>query len=201
MDQRLRQAAAALSGERVALQDLAAAHGPAAHGSLLVLLAAPCLLPLSGVATVLGLGLGLMALNLWRGQAAEGLPCRVARLELPLPWARRVLQLLASFYSLAGRLARERLTRIVDTPRRAWMAATVGAMAAIIVLPIPLGNLLPALALVLLGLGLALRDGVAVLLAAFTAVLALLFTAALLLGAWHWGTVGLTALWAVEVPN
>lgn len=195
MERRLRTAAAALRGERVALKELEAAHGSAAQGSVLVLLAAPCMLPLSGVGTVLGLGLALLACGLWRGRAADCLPCRVARLELPLHWARRVLHLLAGFYALAGRLSRERWTKLADKPPRAWMAAKVGLMALIIVLPIPLGNLLPALALVLLGLGLALRDGLAVLLGAVTALLALLFTAGLLFGAWHWGLAGVDRLW------
>ena len=57
-------------------------------------------------------------------------------------------------------------------------------MAVLIILPIPFGNVLPALALMLLGLGLAYRDGVAVLLAIGTAAAALLYTATLGLAAW-----------------
>ena len=37
-------------------------------------------------------------------------------------------------------------------------------MAGIVVMPIPFGNLLPAVALVFIGLGLVFRDGVAVIL-------------------------------------
>jgi len=45
------------------LSHLAAVHGPAAQGTLLVLLAAPCLLPMPGVGSVLGIGLALLALT------------------------------------------------------------------------------------------------------------------------------------------
>lgn len=130
-------------------------------------LAAPCLLPPFGVAGGLGLGLGSMALNPWRGQAAAGLSRRVARPELPLPWAGHVLALSASSYTLADRLAPGHLTWTIVTPRNVWMASSVGTMAATIVPPIPLGKLPPTLAL-------------------------------MLLGAWHRGSVGLTALWPAE---
>jgi hypothetical protein len=126
----------------------------------------------------------LMALGLWRGQADGCLPGRVARLHLPLVWACRVLHLLANVSSLAGYLGRERWTGLVEAPRRGWMALTVATMGLIIVLPIPLGNLLPAVSLVLLGLG-----------------LALLFTTALPFGAWHWGAVALPELgWSPGPP-
>ena len=49
LHERLRGAAQALQGERVSVAELAAAHGPAAQGTLLVLLAVPCLLPMAGV--------------------------------------------------------------------------------------------------------------------------------------------------------
>lgn len=190
--QRLRDASAGLSQERVALSQLADLHGPGAPGSLLMLLAAPCLLPVPGVGTVLGLGIAMLALALWRGQAACTLPQRVGDLQLPLRWARRVLTLLARVYERASRLARQRLPHLADVAPRSWLAAQVGSMALLIVLPIPFGNVLPALALMLLGLGLVFRDGVAVLLAAGTAAAALAFTAGLGLAAWWWGVQPLT---------
>ena len=186
--QRLRDAAAALPAERVSMQALAQSHGPAAHGTLLLLMAAPCLLPVPGVGMVLGLGMAALAAAMWRGQCAECLPRRVADLELSRPWAQRVLGLLASTYSMAGRFARERLSHLASVGRRSWTAATVGLMAIIVVLPIPFGNLLPALAILFIGLGLVFRDGVAVLLGLTTAGLALFVTAGLTLMAWVWGS-------------
>ncbi|WP_292452368.1 exopolysaccharide biosynthesis protein [Methylibium sp.] len=81
------------------------------------------------------------------GQAEEHLPGRVARLESPRHWAQRVLVLLAATCAAAGRLAKARLTDPACTGRRSWTAATVGLMAVIVVLPVPFGNVLPALAL------------------------------------------------------
>lgn len=190
--QRLRETAATLSEERVSMHTLAQAHGPAAHGTLLLLMAGPCLLPVPGVGTVLGLGMAALAIAMWRGHACACLPQRVAELELPRHWAQRVLGMLASAYGMAGRFAKARMSHLASPGRRSGTAAAIGLMAVLVVLPIPFGNLLPALATMLIGLGLVFRDGVAVVLGYITAGLALLATAGLMLVAWAWGSEWIT---------
>lgn len=185
--QRLHDAAAALHAERVSMRALAQAHGPDAHGTWLLLMAVPCLLPVPGVGTVLGLGLVALAAAMWRGQCATCMPQRVAQLELPRHWAQRVLGLLARAYALAGRHARPRLGHLACAGRGSGVALVVGLMALLIVLPIPLGNVLPALALMLVGLGLVFRDGVAVVLGLVVAALALCVSTGLVLMVWLWG--------------
>ena len=159
----LKEAASQLPHPSVTVADLAALHGQATQGALLVLLAAPCLLPLPGVGTVLAWGIAAAAVWMWRGDQTCQLPARVARLSLPTKAAVRVLHVLAWVYARAATLARERLTGLTHAVHRHWMAAWVAAMAVLIFLPIPFGNVLPAVALVLLGLGLVFRDGLAVL--------------------------------------
>lgn len=192
LHQRLRDAADALTGEPVALSHLADVHGSAARGTLLVLLSVPCVLPVPGVGNVLGLGLVLMALAMWRGQASHQLPSRVAGWQMPSHWAQRVLGLLARFYSLASRWSRERWLHLVDGPQ-GWLAPKVALMGALIFLPIPFGNVLPALALSLLGLGLVFRDGLAVMASFLAGGAAVAYTAGLGMLAWHWGVGPLLA--------
>lgn len=187
LHERLRAAAAELQSDRVSLAEMAAAHGPAAQGTLLVLMAVPCLLPVAGVGTLLGLGLVAVALAMWRGHELVCLPPRVAGMALPRQGAQRVLGLMAGFYDFASRWSRERLTHLVRTGSCRWLATGVGAMAVLIVLPIPFGNVLPALALSLLGLGLVFRDGLAVLLAMLAGGAAVAYTTTLGVLAWHWG--------------
>ncbi len=186
--QRLRDAAAAIQEERVSMRAMAQAHGPEAHGTLLLLLAMPCLLPVPGVGTVLGLGMAALAVTMWRGHCVPCLPQRVAELELPRHWAQRVLVGLASAYVLAGRHARARLSHLASAGRRSTIALAVGLMATIVVMPIPFGNLLPALALVFIGLGLVFRDGVAVVVGLLMSGVAVVATTGLLLMAWGWGS-------------
>jgi hypothetical protein len=185
--QRLRRAAAGLEGERVALGDLAAAHGPSALGTLLVLTALPCMLPLPGTGTVLGSGLALLALAMWRGQDVSRLPPRVAAYTMPVAAGRQVLNLAATFYAAAGRIARERWPHHGRNDPPAWMPPLVAWLALLIVLPIPFGNILPALAVTAFGLGLVFRDGWMMIAGVVLAILGTGFAAGLAVGVWWLG--------------
>lgn len=186
--QALRRAAAGLTGERISVRTLAEASGAAAYGSMVILLAVPCLLPVPGVGTVLGTGIVALAVAMWRGHGALCLPEKVAALCMSRQWAQRVLELLATVYSVAGRLARERGGGLADAGRNALLAGVVGLMGVLIALPIPFGNVLPAASLVLIGLGLAFRDGIATALGLAVAALAVAFTGGLAVLAWHVGS-------------
>ena len=95
LHRRLRDAADQLTEGPVSLAHLARIHGSAMQGTLLVLLATPCVLPIPGIGNVLGLALMAMALALWRGDDCSTLPKRIAEIELSAQWARRVLTILA----------------------------------------------------------------------------------------------------------
>lgn len=191
LQQRLRTAQASLRAERVSLQDLAACHGPAAQGAWLVLLALPCVLPLPGAGTVLGLGLMVMAWRMLLGQDLARLPERIGRYELSQAHAHTVLSALTRFHDVAGRRCRTRLTGLVEhlerSSRLAWAPVMVGLMAVLIVLPIPFGNVLPAVAVAMLGLGLVHRDGLMVALSTLMALLATAYAAGLGVSVWLLG--------------
>lgn len=191
---RLRRAAVRLNEERIAIDQLLRAHGPGGQGALLMLLAAPCVLPVPGVGTVLGLGIVALAWAMWCGREVDGLPDRVAKLTMPRLWARRVLALLARVHLWSALLARPRWSQVVAAGLRTWIPCVVAWLAFLIILPIPFGNVLPALALMLLGVGLLARDGVLVAAAVATAGAATAFPVALALGAAMWGTHALDAL-------
>lgn len=187
--QRLREAAARLNAEAVSLAELARLQGSAGLGSLLLVLAAPCVLPVPGVGNVMGLALMMLAVPIWRGDPVGALPARVAAFQMPARWARRALLMMAWLYERAARFARGQhgLGSLTQAGPRPWMAALVALMGALIFLPLPLGNVLPALCMAMLGLGLALRDGLLLLYAWAAGLLACIYSAALGLAAWHWG--------------
>ena len=186
LHQRLEHHAAGLNDQPITLGALAQAHGPALPGSLLVLVSAPCALPIPGIGNVLGVTMMVMALAMWRGEDWAVLPSRVARLEISARSARWVLLLLAHVYRQAGRWSRERLCRLTVLQRRTWVAPKVALMGVVIFLPLPFGNVLPALAIVVLGVGIAFRDGLAVLSAAGLALASVAYAAAMAAGAWAW---------------
>ncbi|MFG6485111.1 exopolysaccharide biosynthesis protein [Roseateles sp. BYS78W] len=191
---RLRIAADGLPPGPVPLAALAEAHGGAWQASLLVLLAAPCLLPIPGIGTVLSLGLALLGMALWLAPH-RGLPARLAQLHLPREGAVRGLALLAGFYDRIHLVTRPRLGAMAGPSTRWWLGPMTLLMALLIFLPIPFGNLLPAMSLMLAGVALAARDGLLMLAALTTGAGALASSTALLLLGWQAGAalLGLSA--------
>jgi len=181
---RLRATAGELPPGPVPLAALAEAHGGAWQASLLVLMAAPCLLPIPGVGSVLSLGLALLGLTLCLAPQG-GMPTRLARLQLPREGATRSLALLTRFYDLTHRLTRPRLGLLAGPWARWWLAPLTLAMAVLIFLPIPFGNLLPAVSLMLAGVALAARDGLLMLASLSVAAGALVSSGAVIALGWQ----------------
>ena len=168
-----------LQGGSVTLHHIAQAHGNAAQGALLVLLSVPCMVPIPGTGTLLSLGIAAMAYMMWKGQAALHLPHRVGQFSLSGRGAKKTLEILVWVYRCAGRLSRERWGALVHQRHRVWLAPVVALMAVVIFLPIPFGNVLPAVSLICLGLAKMFRDGVLMVVSLVLAVLAVLLPAVL----------------------
>lgn len=150
------------------LDELLRQQGAASTPMLLLVLALLCVLPVAGVGTVLSWAIALLALNWARGAPPPPLPSRLAGFRLGPLWSRRVLRALGGLRWLQAQWFRARLS-LLSHPRTAlFWALWIVLMAFIIFLPLPLGNVLPALSLVLLALGWMARDGVALLLCAAT---------------------------------
>lgn len=158
--QTFRDAAGRAGGIGVA--ELLQMHGRAGPPALLLVVAVLCTLPLVGVGTVLAFALFAIA---WRWPTRRAAPAEMAArlggLQLQGAWSRRCLQLFAWMYDTAGRRLRRRwLAWRHPRTRPAWRL-WIGAMALLILLPLPLGNLLPGLSLALLALGWIYKDGAA----------------------------------------
>lgn len=160
------------------LDELLRLQGPASTPMLLLVLALLCVLPVAGVGTVLSWAIALLALNWARGAPPPPLPPRLGAFRLGPLGSRRVLRALDAVRGLQRQWFRARLSLLAH-PRTALLwALWIVLMAFIIFLPLPLGNVLPGLSLVLLALGWMARDGLALLLSAATgggAVLMLLW--------------------------
>jgi hypothetical protein len=146
--------------DRMRLGDIVDRFGRRAFGSLLFVFAIPNLLPLPpGSSTVLGAPLLLLAPQLALGVNAPWLP----------RWLDDRTISGADLTKAFGRLLPwvERIEKI-SSPRLGFMFGTIGDRAIgvicsllsfVLILPIPLGNLLPALTIGVLGFALLQRDG------------------------------------------
>jgi hypothetical protein len=155
---------AVVPGDRISFGDLVDAFDGRAYGPLIVLFAAPNILPvaLPGISAILGVPLILLTAQLMLGRRRPWLPGFVRRRSL----GRR------DFERFVGKVV-PRLRRIETWIRPRFLILSgpvarrvIGAgglvLATIICLPVPLGNAVPGLALVLLAVGLLGRDGLAV---------------------------------------
>jgi hypothetical protein len=193
--QRLRDAAHVLRAQRIDLQSLADAQGLAATHTLLVLLGALCLSPVPGVGTVLGLAVVALAAAMWRGHALAALPSRLAGFELSHRAARRVLRALVRVQALAERSARPRWRMAAVLLGERGAAGVIAVAGALIALPIPFGNLLPAAAVVCFGIALPRADGLLATLGCLLALAGLAWPLGLAAGALQVGAGQLGAWW------
>jgi hypothetical protein len=189
LHRRLRRTALGVRGAGVPLKTLLDAHGNAALATVMIVLAVPAMIPIPGVPVgmVMSFGLFAVALAMLFGAEKVPLPRRLAAVTFSRNVARHILHRLAWLYAWTARHARPRLAWLAGPTARRWLGVFVAAMAVLIFLPIPLGNIVPGAALVMLSLALIFADGLAVLISLALGGVAFGYLAALGTGAfWAW---------------
>jgi hypothetical protein len=147
--------------EQVTLGEIVQRFGPRAFGALLFVIAIPNLLPLPpGSTTVLGMPIMILSPQLAIGVPRPWLPRWLDRKPIRREYLRQAIERVDPTL--------QRIER-VSAPRLPWVFGPVGerlaglactALALVLILPIPLGNILPSVTIGLFGLALVQRDGV-----------------------------------------
>lgn len=171
------------SGQAKTLGDAMDGLGNDAIALALLLLTLPTLIPVPGpIGMTFGTLLALLAVQLMLGSRTLWLPGWARRRPLPAKALRAPIARSLPWIGRAESLLRERrLSAFAGQRARAVLAAPLLLLAVAIILPIPLGNLLPAIALMVFALGFLTRDGGAVLAALVISVLALAWIALVLI--------------------
>jgi hypothetical protein len=164
---------------RLSLADLLRLHGDDSAAVLLMVTAMACVTPVAGVGMLLAGVIFAIAWRWHRGAHAGMLPERLGRMTLSEAWSRRILHGFAWIYATADRCLAARMTLLCHRGTHGGWRLWIATMALLIALPLPLGNLLPALSLVLLALGWMFRDGLALLLSAVVGLGAIGFAVAM----------------------
>ena len=167
------------AGLRLDLAELLRLHGDSSTAVVLLLMALLTVVPIAGAGTVLSLGILAIGWGWARGHDSMNLPSRLGALSLNERWTGRCLHGLAWVYEQANRWLRPRWSVWSHGATRWGWGAWIALMAAVIFLPLPLGNVLPSLSLILLSLGWMFRDGLALMASALVGGAALLYTASL----------------------
>ncbi len=149
--------------ERIAIRDLLAALGDRATGALIFIFAFPNVLPMPpGTSTILGAPLIFLAAQLMLGRA-PWLPTFVANRSMTRSDFSLLVKRILPWLQRAENLLRPRFTSLAVPPMEHVIGLLSLLLAVLLVLPIPLGNVLPALAISLMALGVLERDGLWVL--------------------------------------
>jgi len=150
-----------LPGPTVSVQAIVDLFGARAIGALLFVFALPNLLPLPpGGTTVLGFPLLLFAPQLAIGSQTAWLPRRLLARGLKASWLHEISARGAPWVRRMEALSTRRAAFVFGGFGTALIGVICTLLALVLILPIPLGNLLPAAAIAVFGLSLVQRDGV-----------------------------------------
>jgi hypothetical protein len=146
---------------RISVAELTHKFGGRAIGALLFVFGLACMLPLPpGATTIFGLPLVLLAPQLIAGAEAPWLPERLKRRSIPTADLERTLPRFIGWLRRLEAVSRPRLTFLFHDVGERLTGVVCLALALVLILPIPGGNFLPALAVSALSFALIQRDGV-----------------------------------------
>lgn len=160
--------------DRIFIRDLLAELDQRAIAAMLFVFAVPNTIPVPpGVSGVLGAPLLFLAAQLMLGRA-PWLPALIADRSFARADFARILNKIGPWLAKAERLMRPRLTVLTKPPAEYIIGAIMLVLAIVLFLPIPLGNMLPAIAICVLALGLIQRDGLWVIAGTVTAIVSVI---------------------------
>jgi hypothetical protein len=161
---RLRQFMLARRGKVMTVGGLLHAFGARAPGVLLMLLGVLLIVPKAGlpVGFIVAAGIALVAVQMLMGKTGFQVPERVAARELPPKAARRILLFSFRRFRWLEKHLKPRMGRFTSASMKPLLAIVMLLLAAVVVLPIPFGDMLPGVAILMIGAGLVLGDGMAI---------------------------------------
>jgi hypothetical protein len=159
------------SGERLYLRDIVNGMGERAFAGVLLICALPEALPLpiAGVSAIIGIPLMIVSVQLLLGFRKPWLPSWVANRSLKRKDVEKVVLKILLILEKYESVIRPRWKFITTPLARRILGLILVILAFIIALPIPFGNMLPAIVTVVISLGLIEEDGVVIVLGASSA--------------------------------
>jgi len=146
-----------------------------AFGFTMLLFALPCCLPMPpGIPTVCGIALALVALNMVAGRRYLWLPQTITSRSIERSDLRRAVERVLPHLERLERLCRPRIGSLTEGFGKVVIGAVVFALGVLLILPIPfVGNIPPGIAVAIIAVGVAERDGVVVLIGLVCAAIAI----------------------------
>ena len=183
----LRAFAHSLDSDRVTLAEIVSGLGDRGLGVLIAIFALPNILPstvpFGNVAT--GIPPLVFSVQLMLGVEHLILPGFLARRKVGTHWLTAIAPKVAAVLSWFERLLKPRMSWVTSSHAERLIGVIAIILALVSTLPIPFGHNLPALGLVLIGLGLIERDGLAILIGAAIGMLGSILLGLVIFGLAH----------------
>ncbi|MBL8770523.1 MAG: exopolysaccharide biosynthesis protein [Phenylobacterium sp.] len=148
-------------GARISVAELTQLFGGRAIGALLFVFGLACMLPLPpGATTIFGFPLVVLAPQLIIGASAPWLPAGVKDRTISTADLKKTLPRFVGWLRRVEAVSRPRLALLFGPLGERLIGVVCLALALVLILPIPGGNILPALSVSALSFALIQRDGV-----------------------------------------
>ncbi len=164
--------------ERVSFGEISLGLRNRSTGLSLLVFALPSCFPMPpGIPTLSGIAILVVAIQLIVGRDSLWLPPRLARRTFARADLRRLVDRTMRYIEWLERFCRPRLAVVTERLGRRLIGMVAAAMGVMLILPIPIvGNVPPAIATAVIGLGLVERDGAIVITGLGWALAAVAFT-------------------------
>ncbi|KZC97666.1 exopolysaccharide biosynthesis protein [Oceanibaculum pacificum] len=169
---------------RISVANLLTVFGERAFGALILVFAglAALPIPIPGITALLGAPLVFLAGQLMLGHPHPWLPAVIADRSLATADFRKAVDRMRPYLLRAETFLKPRYLALTGPQAERLLGAVILVLAVIIFLPIPLGNMLPAIAVSVLALGLLERDGLAILIGLAIGIVSLVIVSGVIYG-------------------
>lgn len=166
--------------ERISIRDIFVAMGDRAFGALMLIFALPNCFPTPpGTSAILGAPLVFLTAQLALG-LSPWLPAFIADRSMARKDFAAVAARMTPWLAWAERMLKPRLTFLVHPPLENLLGFFCLVLAIVLALPVPLGNILPAIAICLFSFAILERDGLVALIGLGVAIASLIVVAGVL---------------------
>lgn len=180
--------------DRIFIHDLLRELDHRAIAAMLFIFAVPNTIPVPpGVSGVLGAPLIFLAAQLMLGRA-PWLPGLISDRSFARADFEKVVNRVGPWLQKAERLMRPRLEMLAKPPAEYMVGGLALLLSIVLFLPIPLGNMLPAIAICILALGLIERDGLWVLIGTAVSVVSLVIVSGVIAALGYAGWLAISTL-------
>jgi hypothetical protein len=161
--------------EKVTLKDVLRGMGDRAFGPALLICAIPEVLPLPivGVSAILGIPLMLVSGQLFLGFKRVWLPKWIGNFSFERKFLEKAIFKALHYLKKLERIIKPRWQFMSSPIAKRLLGLLLLVLGVVIALPIPFGNFLPALAIVIISLGIIEKDGLVIAIGAISSILIL----------------------------